>query len=85
MTELERDFQTAVIDLAHLAGWTLAHFRPAQTRHGWRTPVAGDGQGFPDLILTKGPRLVIAELKTQKGKLSDHHTAGSTHSAKSQP
>jgi hypothetical protein len=39
------------------------------TAHGWRTPVQGDGKGFPDLVLARPPRVIFAELKTAKGKL----------------
>jgi hypothetical protein len=47
----ERDFQSAVVPCARLFGWRVAHFRAAQTKHGWRTPVEADGKGFPDLLL----------------------------------
>jgi hypothetical protein len=56
-------------DLAHLFGWRSAHFRPAQTAKGWRTAVAGDGSGWPDLTLTKPPRHIIAELKSETGEI----------------
>jgi VRR-NUC domain len=68
--ELERDFQTAVVDAARLGGWRVAHFRAARTRHGWRTPVAADGAGFPDLVLVRGAQLVAAELKSARGKVT---------------
>jgi VRR-NUC domain-containing protein len=60
----ERDFQSAVLAAARLFSWRVAHFRAAQTRHGWRTPVEADGKGFPDLILVH-PRhgLIVRELK----------------------
>ncbi|HET9755290.1 MAG TPA: hypothetical protein VFP66_02210 [Candidatus Limnocylindrales bacterium] len=60
---LERDLQDQVLDLARLLGWRVAHFRAARTAHGWRTPVSADGAGFPDLVLIRGRRLVVAELK----------------------
>ncbi|MCJ7829360.1 MAG: VRR-NUC domain-containing protein [Dehalococcoidia bacterium] len=66
----EEDFLKQVIDLAKLTGWRVAHFRPAQTARGWRTPVQGDGAGFPDLVLVR-ERVVYAELKSEKGKVSD--------------
>ena len=68
MTERERDFQRAVIDLARLMGWRVHHTRPALTRAGeWRTPIQGDA-GFPDLVLCRPPRLIVAELKRVGGK-----------------
>jgi hypothetical protein len=65
----ERDFQAAVIEAARLFGWRVAHFRPARTAHGWRTPVQADGAGFPDLSAVRGARLIAAELKSERGKL----------------
>ena len=59
----EKDFQQAVIDLARFMGWRVFHARPALTRRGrWLTPIQGDA-GFPDLVLCRPPRLIIAELK----------------------
>ncbi|MGH3089785.1 MAG: VRR-NUC domain-containing protein [Rubrobacteraceae bacterium] len=60
----ERDFERQVLELAKLTGWRVAHFRPAKTSKGWRTPVSGDGKGFPDLVLVRPPEIVFAELKT---------------------
>lgn len=69
----ERDFQRLVIDLAHLYRWKVAHFRPARTEHGWATPVAADGKGFPDLVLCHvDPDMVIfAELKIDRSWPTD--------------
>lgn len=65
----ESDFCKQVIQLARLYGWKVAHFRPAMTKHGWRTPVQGDGKGFPDCILVRN-KVIVAELKSEKGKPS---------------
>ena len=71
MHETEAGFTMAVIALAKLHGWRTAHFRPARTKDGgWRTAVSGDGAGFPDLILVRGTRIIAAELKVGKGKLT---------------
>lgn len=66
----EAELQKIVIDMAHLFGWYVAHFRAAQTAKGWRTAVSADGKGFPDLVLAKNGRAIFAELKTDTGRLS---------------
>ena len=66
----EQQLLDAVVDLAHFYGWKVAHFRPAMTAKGWRTPVSADGKGFPDLVLVKG-RVIFVELKSQKGKVTE--------------
>jgi len=68
-TTPENDFQDEVIKVAHDYGWKIAHFRPARTAQGWRTAVAADGKGFPDLVMTR-ERLVVAELKYGANDLS---------------
>ena len=66
----ERSFQTVVLEVARLAGWRALHIRPARRADGsWRTPVGGDGKGWPDLTLVRPPRLLFVELKRQGGKL----------------
>ena len=67
MTEVQ--FTQAVIDFAKYKGWMVAHFRPARTTRGWRTPVQGDN-GFPDLVLARDGRVVYAELKVGRNTLS---------------
>lgn len=64
----ERAFQESVIQAAQMLSWRVAHFRPAETKHGWRTPVQADGAGFPDLVLVRPPRVLFAELKAERGK-----------------
>jgi hypothetical protein len=65
----EAEFTRQVIQLAQLYGWRVAHFRPARTLHGWCTPVAGDGAGFPDLLLLRETLLAV-ELKVGRNKPS---------------
>lgn len=68
----EEEFQRAVIAYAKLHGWRVAHFRAVrvQRKNGsvyYETPVAGDGAGFPDLILLRDGDIVVAELKSHRG------------------
>ena len=66
----EEDLLTAVLDLAMTANWRVCHFRPARTNKGWRTLVQGH-TGWPDLMLCGHRRFLVAELKSDKGSLSD--------------
>jgi hypothetical protein len=70
--ELESEFQAKVIETARLLGYRVAHFRPALTKHGWRTAVSADGAGFFDLVMVNPVRfrVIYAELKSETGKLS---------------
>lgn len=62
----EEQFLKSVIDLAHVYGWKVAHFRAGMRADGqYRTPVQGDGAGFPDLLLAR-ERVIFAELKSDK-------------------
>lgn len=65
---LEAEWQAQVVQLAELYGWGWAHFRPARTARGWRTPVSGPmGAGWPDLVLVRD-RILLVELKRIGGK-----------------
>ena len=67
MSFAERHLQAATEQLAGLLGYTYCHFRPAIDRSGqWSTPLSGM-PGFPDLIMVRGPRIVFAELKAERG------------------
>lgn len=59
----ERDFARTVIELAELRGW-----RVYRTWNSLHSP-----KGWPDLALVhdRPPRLVFAELKTERGKLTE--------------
>ncbi len=63
-----------VLELAKTLRLRTAHFRPARTERGWRTPVAGDGKGWPDLVIV-GSRLLVRELKSARGHLTQDQTA----------
>jgi hypothetical protein len=71
----EEELQDSVLEHAELRGWLRLHIRPARIRVGgretYRTPVQGDGKGFPDNVFLRGERCVIAELKSLRGKVSD--------------
>lgn len=55
----ERDWQARVVDLASLRGWR--HFHAYSSR---RSPA-----GWPDLALVRSGRLILAELKTERGRI----------------
>lgn len=61
----EQDFQATVMELAKLCGWLAYH--PFDSR---RSP-----EGYPDCTLVRAPRVVFAELKTEKGKATPHQQA----------
>lgn len=61
-----------VRNIIRLAGYhpvLVAHFRPARTEQGWRTPVQGDGKGFPDLVLVGPGGVMFREAKSDRGSL----------------
>jgi len=63
----ESAFQSQVIALARMLGWRVAAFRPAMNQRGeWRTPVQGDGKGWPDCVLVGRGRVLFRELKLDK-------------------
>lgn len=65
----EDQFKNAVVDLAHYRRWLVMHTLPALNAKGrWRTPLQGD-KGFLDLVLARAGRVVIAELKSEAGRL----------------
>lgn len=71
----ETQFQQTVIDLAHLTGWRVAHFRGVrvQRKDGsiyYQTPVQADGTGFPDLVMARDDRTLYAEIKVTPNKPS---------------
>lgn len=56
----ERQWQQAICELASLLGWRWYH-----THDSRRSP-----EGFPDLVLVKGGRLLFFECKTEKGRVT---------------
>ena len=56
--------QTRVIDYAHHCGLYVAHFRPMKDARGrWRTAVAADGAGYPDLTIVGPGGVLYREMK----------------------
>jgi hypothetical protein len=79
---LEAQFQAQVIQLARMNGWKVFHPAKMMDRNGtWRTALQGD-KGWPDLVLAHKDRgLIVAELKSDVGKLSFEQQAWLTHLA----
>lgn len=71
---LEKDFAQAFDDLATLRGWTWCGFRPARQKidgeEQYRTPLIGQ-KGLPDRILARNGVVLLVELKTNEGRLSE--------------
>lgn len=62
-TWTEAEFTKQIIAVAQEQGWLCAHFRPARTRDGWRTPCQADAKGWPDLFMVRNGAIIVAELK----------------------
>ncbi len=58
----EKDLREQIRDLCKMLGWKF-YF-------SWTS--IHSPRGMPDLILAKPPRLIFAELKTDKGQLSEY-------------
>lgn len=70
----EAQFTRALMEYAYLQGWLCSHFHDSRrqvTRRG-RVAFIGDAAaaGFPDLNLARAPRVIYAELKSAKGRVS---------------
>ena len=57
--ESEKGFQRAVVELAALCGWRAFHDYDSRRNTA----------GFPDLVLVRPPRLIFAELKSERGRV----------------
>lgn len=62
----ESEWQTHVITIARLNGWSFYH--PPDNRPGRNGKVQYVVAGWPDLVLVRDGRMVVAELKTRLGK-----------------
>lgn len=66
---MKSSFENTVIQAAQFSDWRVAHFRAIQGMNGrWRTPVAAQGKGFPDLVMVRDNRLIFAEIKGEKNQ-----------------
>tara|TARA_R110000744_G_scaffold112956_1_gene211702 strand:+ start:277 stop:606 length:330 start_codon:yes stop_codon:yes gene_type:complete len=61
-TMSETTFLNWVMDLANQATWLVYHTHDSRRSQ----------PGFPDLTMAKGGRLIFAELKSEKGRVSPH-------------
>jgi hypothetical protein len=62
---LEDDWLDWVIAAAARHGWLASHARPARTGSGWETAITGR-RGAPDVLLAKGGRVFLPELKRNR-------------------
>jgi hypothetical protein len=77
----EAEWQSAVVDLAHLGGWRIFHALPASRGGRIATHTIGHN-GFPDLVLVHALRGVLfVELKTTRGRISEDQDAWITELA----
>lgn len=73
----EQPFQNIVMSLLDLHAWRAYHApdnRPIQSKSG-RRYVQNVRRGFPDVVAVRGVEIIIAELKTEKGRLSADQVA----------
>lgn len=70
----EEAFQRHVEHLAAHYGWLVHHALTSRTKSGrWATAQSGHN-GFPDLVLAKGGRVIFAELKRETGQVRPEQT-----------
>lgn len=60
----EAELQANVVDLARFFHWLDYHTHDSRRSQ----------PGFPDLVLSRAPRLMFVELKSEKGKLDPSQT-----------
>ncbi len=72
----ETAFASQVEDLLQRFGWRWMHMKPAMFRDGvWSSRMNEEGKGFPDYCAVRPPRLIFAELKGEKGKVTPEQEA----------
>lgn len=72
MAKLAKQAEKLVLDYARWKGWKVLQVRTVfdGKAQRWVTPFGADGNGFPDFLFVRPGRLVYAEVKTGKGKLT---------------
>lgn len=64
-TQTEKQFQRQVVELAKLLGWRFYHTLRSE----------GSPPGWPDLVLIRRPRVIFAELKSERNALTSPQRA----------
>jgi VRR-NUC domain len=59
--ETEKQFQASVVEVARLHRWRVYHTHDSRRSE----------PGFPDLVMVRRRRIVFAELKAEKGRVTD--------------
>lgn len=72
----EKDLTKMVRSLLSTSGWLTVHFHDSR-RQVQPGVFVGDNsaKGFPDIVALRGKRLLVAELKSQTGKLRKEQPA----------
>ena len=65
----EKEFLVQVRELAELTGWLHYHTHDSRRSE----------PGFPDLVLVRDDRIIFAELKVGKGKMTDEQLNWMSH------
>ena len=58
----ESQFQASIIEFARFRGWLVYHTYDSRKSE----------PGFPDLVMVRGDRILYREVKTDKGRLTEH-------------
>ena len=66
----ERDFARQVETMLDYYGWLWKHDETAQRPGGGFATAFRGRRGFPDYIAVRGTRVLVAEIKSDKGKPS---------------
>lgn len=66
----ERDFAKQVEHLLTVNHWLWKHDEPAMRPGGRYVTALSGSKGFPDYIAVRGHRLIVAEIKSDTGRLT---------------